>query len=60
MDLFKEVTDLGGNPRWAYSCGFLDNRFIDCIIEALANPMKERLKHEDTTVSQWLQGENSR
>ena len=29
----------------------------DCIIEALANPAKERLKHEDTTVSQWLQGE---
>ena len=28
----------------------------DCIIEALANPAKERLKHEDTTVSQWLQG----
>jgi THO complex subunit 2 len=27
-----------------------------CVIEALANPMKERLKHEDTTVSQWLQG----
>lgn len=36
-------------------CVLLD--VSDCIIEALANPAKERLKHEDTTVSQWLQGE---
>ena len=28
----------------------------DCIIEALGNPSKERLKHEDTNISQWLQG----
>ncbi|XP_065885468.1 THO complex subunit 2-like isoform X2 [Dysidea avara] len=27
-----------------------------CIIEALGNPLKERLKHEDTNISQWLQG----
>ncbi|KAJ8776417.1 hypothetical protein J1605_015532 [Eschrichtius robustus] len=27
----------------------------DCIIEALANPEKERMKHDDTTISSWLQ-----
>jgi len=27
---------------------------IDCIIEALANPERERLKHEDTNISEWL------
>uniref|UniRef100_A0A8D0CBS1 THO complex subunit 2 n=1 Tax=Salvator merianae TaxID=96440 RepID=A0A8D0CBS1_SALMN len=26
-----------------------------CIIEALANPEKERIKHDDTTISSWLQ-----
>ncbi|XP_043913220.1 THO complex subunit 2-like [Protopterus annectens] len=26
-----------------------------CIIEALANPEKERMKHDDTTLSSWLQ-----
>uniref|UniRef100_W5NBA9 THO complex subunit 2 n=1 Tax=Lepisosteus oculatus TaxID=7918 RepID=W5NBA9_LEPOC len=26
-----------------------------CIIEALANPEKERMKHDDTTISAWLQ-----
>lgn len=26
-----------------------------CIIEALANPEKERMKHDDTTISLWLQ-----
>ncbi|XP_069468772.1 THO complex subunit 2 isoform X2 [Ambystoma mexicanum] len=26
-----------------------------CIIEALANPEKERMKHDDTTISDWLQ-----
>ncbi|XP_002763278.3 THO complex subunit 2 isoform X6 [Callithrix jacchus] len=26
-----------------------------CIIEALANPEKERMKHDDTTISSWLQ-----
>ena len=26
----------------------------DCIIEALANPERERLKHEDTNISEWL------
>ncbi|XP_016063723.1 PREDICTED: THO complex subunit 2-like [Miniopterus natalensis] len=26
-----------------------------CIIEALANPEKERMKHDDTTISGWLQ-----
>ncbi|XP_042196497.1 THO complex subunit 2 isoform X1 [Callorhinchus milii] len=26
-----------------------------CIIEALANPEKERMKHDDTTISTWLQ-----
>uniref|UniRef100_G1QCE7 THO complex subunit 2 n=1 Tax=Myotis lucifugus TaxID=59463 RepID=G1QCE7_MYOLU len=25
-----------------------------CIIEALANPEKERMKHDDTTISSWL------
>ncbi|GAB1302737.1 THO complex subunit 2 [Apodemus speciosus] len=28
---------------------------IYCIIEALANPEKERMKHDDTTISSWLQ-----
>lgn len=27
----------------------------DCIIEALANPQKEKMKHDDTTISSWLQ-----
>nr|CAB3266946.1 THO complex subunit 2-like [Phallusia mammillata] len=26
-----------------------------CIIEALANPLKERMKHDDTNISNWLQ-----
>jgi len=26
-----------------------------CIIEALANPSKERMKHDDTNISNWLQ-----
>ncbi|XP_076804278.1 THO complex subunit 2-like isoform X1 [Clavelina lepadiformis] len=26
-----------------------------CIIEALANPQKERMKHDDTNISNWLQ-----
>ena len=30
------------------------NLMIDCIIEALANPERERLKHEDTNISEWL------
>ena len=29
---------------------------VDCIIEALGNPQKERLKHEDTNISDWLKG----
>lgn len=29
---------------------------IDCVIEALGNPLKERMKHEDTNLSSWLQG----
>ena len=35
---------------------FLTNYLSDCVIEALGNPQKERLKHEDTNVSSWLQG----
>ena len=35
---------------------FLTNYLLDCVIEALGNPQKERLKHEDTNVSSWLQG----
>lgn len=27
---------------------------LDCIIEALANPEKERLKYDDTNISEWL------
>ena len=30
------------------------NLSTDCIIEALANPERERLKHEDTNISEWL------
>lgn len=33
----------------------LFNSTKDCIIEALANPEKERMKHDDTTISSWLQ-----
>ncbi len=29
----------------------------DCIIEALGNPQRERLKHGDTNISNWLKGE---
>uniref|UniRef100_A0A3Q2NPJ1 THO complex subunit 2 n=1 Tax=Fundulus heteroclitus TaxID=8078 RepID=A0A3Q2NPJ1_FUNHE len=28
---------------------------LACIIEALANPEKEKMKHDDTTLSSWLQ-----
>ncbi|TWW74883.1 THO complex subunit 2 [Takifugu flavidus] len=28
---------------------------MDCIIEALANPEKEKMKHDDTAISSWLQ-----
>ena len=28
----------------------------DGVIEALGHPQKERLKHEDTNISNWLQG----
>uniref|UniRef100_A0A3B4GW35 THO complex subunit 2 n=1 Tax=Pundamilia nyererei TaxID=303518 RepID=A0A3B4GW35_9CICH len=28
---------------------------LACIIEALANPEKEKMKHDDTTISSWLQ-----
>lgn len=31
----------------------------DCIIEALANPEKEKMKHDDTTISNWLQSKCS-
>ena len=27
----------------------------DCVIEALANPEKERMKHDDTGLSLWMQ-----
>ena len=29
---------------------------VDVVIEALGHPQKERLKHEDTNISNWLQG----
>lgn len=35
----------------------LSNSTKDCIIEALANPEKERMKHDDTTISSWLQSQ---
>ena len=35
---------------------FLDLSLVDCIVEALGNPQKEKLKHEDTNISNWLQG----
>lgn len=37
-------------------CKTLTYYTADCVIEALANPDKEKLKHEDTNLSQWLQG----
>ncbi len=33
---------------------FLSVILLDCIIEALANPEKERLKLDDTNISEWL------
>lgn len=36
---------------------FLLTPSSDCIIEALANPEKEKMKHDDTTISSWLQSE---
>jgi THO complex subunit 2 len=33
---------------------FLSVISLDCIIEALANPEKERLKLDDTNISEWL------
>lgn len=38
-------------------CRFGLNLAEDCIIEAVANPEKERLKHDDTNISLWLQSE---
>ena len=35
---------------------FLDSTVLDCIVEALGNPQKEKLKHQDTNISDWLQG----
>ena len=32
----------------------LTKSILDCIIEALANPEKERLKLDDTNISEWL------
>ena len=32
----------------------LNVTFLDCILEALANPEKERLKLDDTNISEWL------
>ena len=39
---------------------FLDLNLPDCIVEALGNPQKERLKHEDTNISDWLQGTSTK
>ena len=42
---------------WVSGDVFLDSvRVVDGIIEALGHPQKERLKHEDTNISNWLQG----
>ena len=40
----------------AMSVVLLDPWLPDGVIEALGNPQKERLKHEDTNISNWLQG----
>ena len=37
-------------------CVSLTECVLDGIIEALGHPQKERLKHEDTNISNWLQG----
>ena len=44
-----------GQPFVLY-CWVLDLTALDCIVEALGNPQKERLKHQDTNISDWLQG----
>ena len=31
-----------------------------CIMEALANPDRERMKHDDTNISLWLQSTSTR
>lgn len=40
------------------SVAFFLSVIQDCIIEALANPEKERMKHDDTTISSWLQSKH--
>jgi len=52
FDLLTFTTVIG--PSVSYGI-FLDDQ-LDCIIEALGNPQKERMKHEDTNISHWLQG----
>ena len=41
--------------------GFILNSCLlsDCIIEALGSPQKERMKYNDTNISQWLKGLSS-
>lgn len=48
------VSELWGSCQ---SVLFLLTLSSDCIIEALANPEKEKMKHDDTTISSWLQSE---
>ena len=40
--------------KFAVAIALFLNKMTDCIIEALANPERERLKHEDTNISEWL------
>lgn len=40
--------------KFAVAIALFLNKKTDCIIEALANPERERLKHEDTNISEWL------
>ena len=52
----------GGNgfqAKWGLFLLFYLTPSTDCIIEALANPEKEKMKHDDTTISSWLQSMSS-
>ncbi|KAL7979484.1 hypothetical protein Chor_004642 [Crotalus horridus] len=52
VDSLKYLTSLNYD---VLALEFFLNVIQDCIIEALANPEKERMKHDDTTISSWLQ-----
>ena len=49
------------HPQWSNveDVFFLTALVSDCMIEALGSPQKERMKYNDTNISQWLKGLSS-